>query len=306
MSIHPLADVATTKIGEGSRVWQYCVVLENAVLGKNCNICSHCFIENDVVIGNDVTVKCGVQLWDGIRLEDSVFIGPNVTFTNDKHPRSKEYPDEFAKTVVKEGASIGANATILPGITIGKRAMVGAGAVVTSDVPPGTVVAGTPATIRRYIEQPNPAPTDAAQEDTTNDDFSIAEARWINLGNVRDIRGDLTIVQWNQHLPFEAKRVFFVHHVPSEKVRGQHAHTACQQVLVCLNGSVAVVLDDGKQRDQVTVDRSDRGLLIPAGIWATQFRYAPNSVVAVFASHDYDESDYIRDYDDFLKYRASR
>ncbi|MDP4644904.1 MAG: N-acetyltransferase, partial [Opitutales bacterium] len=117
-------------IGAGTSVWQFCVVLPEAKIGSECNICSHCLIENDVIVGDRVTVKCGVQLWDGLRVEDDVFIGPNVTFTNDKQPRSKQYPDEFPKTMIRRGASIGANATILPGIEIGEGAMVGAGAVV--------------------------------------------------------------------------------------------------------------------------------------------------------------------------------
>lgn len=147
--IHPLADVHSTQIGSSTRIWQFTVVLEGAVIGSEVNICAQCFIENDVRIGNRVTVKNGVQLWDGIRIEDDVFIGPNVTFTNDKFPRSKQYPDKFLNTVVCKGASIGAGAVILPGIRIGLGAMVGAGAVVTKDVPDGAVVVGNPACIVR-------------------------------------------------------------------------------------------------------------------------------------------------------------
>ena len=149
--IHELADVQSQNIGENTNVWQFSVVLPNAVIGKNCNICANCFIENDVVVGDDVTVKCGVQLWDGVTLEDDVFVGPNVTFTNDLFPRSKVYPDEFARTVVKKGASIGANATILAGITIGENAMIGAGSVVTHDVPANEVWFGNPARFVRNI-----------------------------------------------------------------------------------------------------------------------------------------------------------
>lgn len=144
-NIHPLSDVQSVKIGAGTSIWQFCVVLPQAQIGDECNICSHCLIENDVAIGKRVTVKCGVQLWDGLRIEDDVFIGPNVTFTNDKHPRSKQYPDVFDQTIIRKGASIGANATILPGIEIGERAMVGAGAVVTKSVAAGLTVVGNPA-----------------------------------------------------------------------------------------------------------------------------------------------------------------
>lgn len=139
MFIHKLADVQSKNIGQDTKIWQFCVVLENAVIGKNCNICAHVLIENDVIIGNNVTVKSGVQLWDGIRIEDNVFIGPNVTFTNDLYPRSKKYPEKFLQTIVKKGASIGANSTILPGITIGENAMIAAGSIVTKDVPANTL-----------------------------------------------------------------------------------------------------------------------------------------------------------------------
>ena len=143
--IHPTAEVQTTRIGDNTNVWQYCVVLANAQIGDHCNICSHCFIENDVRIGDRVTIKCGVQIWDGMTLEDDVFIGPNATFTNDMFPRSQQYPNEFPSTNVKSGASIGANATILPGLTIGQSALVGAGSVVTKNVAPYSVVIGSPA-----------------------------------------------------------------------------------------------------------------------------------------------------------------
>ncbi|WP_312229202.1 acyltransferase [Pseudescherichia sp.] len=147
MNLHKLSDVQSSNIGENTNVWQFSVILPGAVIGDNCNICAHTLIENDVVIGNRVTVKSGVYIWDGITLEDDVFIGPCVAFTNDKKPRSKVYPAQFSRIVVKKGASIGANATILPGVVIGEGAMVGAGAVVTKDVPAHTTVVGNPARI---------------------------------------------------------------------------------------------------------------------------------------------------------------
>ena len=147
--IHNLADVQSDKIGAGTRIWQFCVVLPGAEIGENCNICAHVLVENDVRLGNNVTVKSGVQLWDGISVEDGVFIGPNATFTNDLFPRSKAYPEKFSRTTLKHGCSIGANATILAGTTIGENAMVGAGAVVTKDVPANAVVVGNPARVIR-------------------------------------------------------------------------------------------------------------------------------------------------------------
>ena len=150
--IHSLADVAPCEIGEGTRVWQFVVILKGAKIGQDCNICAHTLIESDVIIGDNVTVKSGTHIWDGARIEDDVFIGPNATFTNDRMPRSKQYPDIFLSITLKKGCSIGANATLLPGITIGEKAMVGAGAVVTKDVPDYAVVVGNPAKIIRYMK----------------------------------------------------------------------------------------------------------------------------------------------------------
>lgn len=151
--LHPLSDVMSSSIGQKTKVWQFSVILSKAIIGENCNICAHTLIENDVIIGNNVTVKSGVYIWDGITLEDNVFIGPCVAFTNDKTPRSKQYPEEFPKTIVEKGASIGANATILPGIRIGQNALIGAGAVITKDVPANAVVVGNPGIIKGYIEK---------------------------------------------------------------------------------------------------------------------------------------------------------
>jgi acetyltransferase-like isoleucine patch superfamily enzyme len=149
--VHPLADVKTSEIGNSTRIWQFCVVLEGAKIGDNCNICMNVLIENDVQIGDNVTIKSGVQLWNGLRVEDDVFIGPNVTFTNDKYPRSKQYPGSFLKTVLKRGVSLGANSVIIAGHTIGEYALIGAGSVVTKDIPPYTVWYGNPAKQRGYV-----------------------------------------------------------------------------------------------------------------------------------------------------------
>jgi acetyltransferase-like isoleucine patch superfamily enzyme len=149
---HSHALVESLEIGADTRIWAFAHVLPGARIGADCNICDHVYIENDVVIGNRVTIKCGVQIWDGVRLEDDVMVGPNATFTNDLYPRSKQ-AYELKRTLVKKGASIGANATILCGITVGENAMIGAGAVVTKNVPPCAVVMGNPARIIRYIEE---------------------------------------------------------------------------------------------------------------------------------------------------------
>jgi UDP-2-acetamido-3-amino-2,3-dideoxy-glucuronate N-acetyltransferase len=158
--IHPLADVQGQDIGANTHIWQFCVVLAGAKIGANCNICAHVLIEGDVVIGDNVTVKSGVQLWDGTRIEDNVFIGPNVTFTNDVFPRSKVHRGQFLQTVVQSYASIGGGAVILPGLTIGESAMVGAGAVVTGSVPARAIVVGNPARIIGYVGAGDDVPAD--------------------------------------------------------------------------------------------------------------------------------------------------
>ena len=150
-AIHPLSDVQSPHIGEGTRIWQFCVVLAGARIGSDCNICAQVFIENDVVIGDRVTVKSGVQIWDGIRIADEVFIGPNVTFTNDPFPRSRQPPEKYFVTTIQQGASIGANTTVLPGLTIGAGAMIGAGSVVTKDVPTNELWLGNPARFHRSL-----------------------------------------------------------------------------------------------------------------------------------------------------------
>lgn len=149
--LHNLAVVETNHVGEGSRIWAFAHILNNAIVGKNCNICDHTFIEGNVIIGDNVTIKNGVYLWDGLRIADNVFIGPNATFTNDIRPRSQVYTTEFVKTHIQKGASIGANATVLCGITVGQWAMVGSGSVLTKDVPDHALVYGNPAKVKGYV-----------------------------------------------------------------------------------------------------------------------------------------------------------
>ncbi len=151
--IHPFSDVMGALIDESTNVWQYCVIFPEAIIGKNCNICAHVLIENDVKIGDRVTVKSGVQIWDGVEIEDDVFIGPNVTFTNDLFPRSKCHPEKYTKTIIRRGASIGANSTILAGTIIGENAMIGAGSVVTKDIPENELWLGNPARFHKQLEK---------------------------------------------------------------------------------------------------------------------------------------------------------
>lgn len=296
---HPQALVETKTIGKGTRVWAFAHILPGAVIGSECNICDHVFIENKVTMGDRVTIKCGVQLWDGVMLEDDVFIGPNATFTNDSFPRSRQYPAEFPKTHVRKGASIGANATILPGLTIGQNAMVGAGAVVTRDVPPNAIVVGNPARITGYVDTPLQPSTSLRKEDVAPD-LRVKAARLIRLPLIEDLRGKLSFGEIEQHLPFTPKRYFLVFDVPSQEVRGEHAHKTLHQFLVCVKGFVSVALDDGQSRDEIKLDSSNLGLHIPPMIWGIQYKYSADAVLLVLTSDIYRAEDYIRDYDEFL------
>jgi acetyltransferase-like isoleucine patch superfamily enzyme len=302
--LHDQGICETANVGQGTRIWAFAHVLSGAVIGRDCNICDHVFIENDVLVGDRVTVKSGVQLWDGVRLGNDVFVGPNATFTNDPYPRSKSRPERFLETHVGEGASIGANATILPGVSIGRGAMVGAGAVVTKDVPPNAVVHGNPARIRGYGSARHETRTDPDRVQGVTQAGTVQRlrlpggARIIPLRRAEDMRGSLAAMEFSG-LPFSPARVFTVFGVPSAEVRGEHAHRVCHQLLVCVHGSLSVLVDDGHDRGEVVLDEPGVGLYLPPLIWGSQFGYSADAVLVVLASHPYDESDYVRDYEEF-------
>jgi len=306
--MHPQALVETELIGDNTRVWAFTHILPGARIGSDCNICDHVFIENDVIIGDRVTIKCGVQVWDGLRLEDDVFVGPNATFTNDNFPRSKQYPEEFAKTVVRQGASIGANSTILSGIVIGKSAMIGAGAVVTKDVPPYAIVMGSPARITGYVSSTG---TDRSTVKPSavpgpQGGIRVTGVQLYRLPFISDMRGNLSFAEYGQFLPFIAKRYFLVFDVKNKEVRGEHAHKNLHQFLVCVKGSCAIVVDDATNREEITLDSPTLGVHIPPLIWGVQYKFTSDAVLLVLASEQYDAGDYIRDYDDFLKLVAEK
>jgi acetyltransferase-like isoleucine patch superfamily enzyme/dTDP-4-dehydrorhamnose 3,5-epimerase-like enzyme len=301
--VHQQAICESSSIGPKTRIWAFAHVLPKAVIGSECNICDGVFIENDVVVGDRVTVKCGVQLWDGVEIEDDVFIGPNATFTNDKFPRSKAYPESFARTLIRKGASIGANSTILPGITIGAGAMVGAGAVVTRSVPANAIVVGNPAKIVGYVNT-NRERIAEERPETANQEVRKSNVAGVTLHTFRavsDMRGALSVGEFEREIPFVPQRYFLVYEVPTAEVRGEHAHVKCHQFLIAVKGSVHVVADDGNVREEFILDRNNLGLYLPPMTWGIQYRYSNDAVLLVFASDYYDPSDYIRDYDKFVE-----
>jgi acetyltransferase-like isoleucine patch superfamily enzyme/dTDP-4-dehydrorhamnose 3,5-epimerase-like enzyme len=301
--VHPRALCESAHVGAGTRIWAFAHVLPGAVVGRDCNVCDGVFVENDVRIGDRVTIKCGVQVWDGVRLEDDVFVGPNATFTNDAFPRSRRKPPQFLRTLVERGASIGANATILPGVTIGRGAMVGAGAVVVRSVPAWAIVAGNPARIVGYADagpRTGRRARGSAAPAMSGEASEVAGATLYQLPLTEDMRGNLIAAEAPKLLPFAPQRFFIVLDVPSAEVRGEHAHRRCHQFLVCVRGSVNVVVDDGRRRKEYRLDSPQVGLHIAPGVWATQYGYSSDAALLVLASERYDADDYIRDYDEFL------
>ena len=297
--VHPQGICDSESVGDDTTIWAFSHVLAGAVIGRNVNINDHVFIENDVVIGDRVTVKSGVQLWDGIELHDDVFVGPNATFTNDRFPRSKQYPDEFPRTIIEKRASIGGGAVILPGIRIGQNAMVGAGAVVTRDVPPFAIVVGNPARITGYADSTGKRMTAPSVETTSEAVAPALQSALVPLRKATDMRGSLVVAEFANDLPFTPQRFFTVFDVPSRDVRGEHAHRQCEQFLVCLKGSVKAIVDNGSTREEFLLDSPSFGLYMPAMTWGTQYAYSPDAVLAVFASLPYDGADYIRTYAEF-------
>lgn len=302
--IHPKAIVETDNVGSGTTVWAFAHILPGASVGRDCNICDGVFIEGGASVGDRVTIKCGVQIWDGVTIEDDVFVGPNVTFTNDPFPRSKVHLKEYSKTLVRKGASIGANATILPNVTVGPHAMVGAGAVVTKSVPQNAIVVGNPAQIVGYCDSPKNSVSEIANLNDKEGELIKSKVPGVTvqrLPTVLDLRGNLSFGEFEKHIPFPVKRFFFIYDVPSKEVRGEHAHWNNHQFLICIKGSARALVDNGSVREEFILDSPSIGIHIPPMIWGTQYQYSNDAVLVVFASHLYDPADYIREHDEFLK-----
>ena len=295
-------------MGDGTRIEAFAHVRAGARIGRDCTLGDHIFIAGNVTIGDRVTIHCGVQLWDGVTIEDDVLIGPNATFTNERFPRSHQRPEQVLPTLVKRGASVGANATILPGIVIEEQVMVGAGAVVTRNVPRNAVVAGNPARIISYAGARRPdapsiaaAPAETGPEETRVDGVILRR-----LPLAPDLRGNLSFGEVHRHIPFPIQRYFLVFDVSGEHVRGEHAHRTLHQFLICVHGRCCVVADDGVRSQEFVLDSPNIGLYIPPMIWAVQYKYSRDGVLLAFTSNLYDPADYIRDYAEFLALKQKR
>ncbi|MGA9315632.1 MAG: WxcM-like domain-containing protein [Solirubrobacteraceae bacterium] len=306
---HPSAICASAEIGSGTCIAAFAHVMSGARIGADCELGEHVLVRSDVVIGDRVTVEYGVAIWDGLRIEDDVLVGPNVSFTNRPLGRREAHRSNPCRTTIGAGASLGANCTILPGITVGTRAMVGAGSVLTRDVPPHAVVAGNPARIVGYADTDHHDRRRAARADTSAEADEWPQRLRVDgvllyqLTRADDLRGSLVSAEVGDHIPFEPLRYFTVMAVPSKDIRGAHAHRLCEQFLVCQVGQVAVVVDDGEVREEVLLDDPGMGLYLPPLVWGIQYHYTPDALLLVLASRPYEPEDYIRDYDEFLALR---
>jgi acetyltransferase-like isoleucine patch superfamily enzyme/dTDP-4-dehydrorhamnose 3,5-epimerase-like enzyme len=301
-AVHETAIVeAGAKVGEDSRISAFAHVVDGATVGRGTVISDHVVIDGGAVIGDRVTIRSGVCVCTGVRIEDDVTIDSGVSFAPPAPGGDARPEGSVARTCIGRRASLGANSTVHSGISIGQNAVVSPGAVVARDVPPYAIVTGNPATIRGYVTDARATPRPPAHVPAgANRALAVRNAKVIDLPHVQDLRGDLVFGEVDRHLPFTPKRVFSVFGVPSPEIRGEHAHRECHQLLICVSGSVAVMVDDGRDRDTVTLDRPNLALHIPPMIWASQYHYSPDATLVVLASDVYDAADYIREYEQFL------
>jgi UDP-2-acetamido-3-amino-2,3-dideoxy-glucuronate N-acetyltransferase len=287
------------------------VLQEGATVGSGCSLGENVVIEAGARVGDGCTIAGPARICAGVVLEAGVYVGSGAGFGETRFPRAGE-PPVVERTLVRAGASLGANATVLPGVEIGERALVGAGAVVTRSVPRDAIVVGNPARIAGYVSAteaavvrrlrsvPEGAPD--GEEVVATD---VAGVTLHRLRAVRDLRGSLVAGEFEELLPFVPRRYFLVFDVPGADVRGEHAHRVCHQFLVCVAGTVHVIADDGEQRQEFVLEDKRTALHLPPMTWGIQYRYGADATLLVFASHPYDAGDYIRDYDEFLRERAA-
>jgi len=297
--IDPSARFEPDTLGDGSRVLAYVHVGPEAKIGRNCVVDDHAVVVGDVVLEDNVNVQAGARLLGRVRLEQGVTIGAGAVI-NGEAPADLDDPGEV---IVRRFASLGPNVTVSPGVVVGRRAVVEAGAVVRQNVPANAIVSGNPATIVSYVDSEHASvPSQAAVPASGVAGITETRVRGVTLHaltNARDLRGSLMAAEFTD-LPFAPRRLFTVYDVPSESVRGAHAHRECAQFLVCLAGEVSCLVDDGSAREAIDLDALEVGLHIPPMIWGTQWKYTRDAVLLVLASHPYDAADYIRDYEEFL------
>jgi acetyltransferase-like isoleucine patch superfamily enzyme/dTDP-4-dehydrorhamnose 3,5-epimerase-like enzyme len=301
--VHPLAVCESDDIGPGTRIGPFSHIHSGARLGAGCTVEDGVMIESGAVIGDRVSLGVAAIVTSRTRLDDDVTVGARVTFTHEAGIPGHAHDVDPAETMVRAGASVGAGATVLGGIEIGRGAVVAAGTVVTRSVPPHAFVSGNPGQIVRYVDAESDegsVATDAPGPSVTA--IHVTGVYVHRFPEFSDFRGSLTSGEMPvPGLPFVPRRWFLVYDVPSRELRGEHAHRVCHQFLMCVAGSVTVSVDDGEHRGEVVLDRPNIGIYVPPMVWGSQFRYEPDTVLMVLASHPYDASDYIRAYEVYMR-----
>jgi UDP-2-acetamido-3-amino-2,3-dideoxy-glucuronate N-acetyltransferase len=297
--IDPSARFEAKTLGDGSRVLAYVHVGSEAKIAQDCVLNDHAVVLGDVVLENDVEVQAGARLLGRVHLEQGVTVGADAVIYGEGPPGH----NESGEVIVRRFASIGPNVTVSAGVVVGRRAVVEAGAVVRQSVPANAIVSGNPATIVSYVDSVHEGePVHAAVPASRVAGAIETRVRGVTLHaltSARDLRGSLMAAEFTS-LPFAPRRLFTVYDVPSESVRGAHAHRECAQFLVCLAGEVSCLVDDGSAREAIELDTPEVGLHIPPMVWGTQWKYTRDAVLLVLASHPYDSDDYVRDYEEFL------
>lgn len=307
---HDTAIVESEQIGRGTHIGAYVRVMPTARVGDSCLLGDHTFIGDGVVMGNGVRIEGGVQIHGAVVLEDEVHVGSNVTFAPDPAPSGVGVDGEASKTLVRHGVSIGAGTTVLRGVEIGLNARVGAGSVITSNIPPQAIVSGNPTRITAYatVRDPRALKEVRVGDSSGPEPIPVRNVKLHVFPQVTDIRGSLSFAEYSDGsmgLPFLPVRYFLVYGVPGREVRGEHAHRTLHELLVCVNGSCAVVVDDGTNQAEIPLDRPNIALHLPPMTWTMQYKYTTDAVLLVLASDVYKHEDYIRDYKQFLAERGA-
>ena len=295
--IHEQALCEGARVGAGSRVLAFSHLAASTCVGRDCIIGTHVFLDHAVHLGDRVAIGSGAYVGKGIRLEDDVKVGAGATLA---HLTEGSGDAGFSPGLVRAGASVGANATILPGVVIGPKARIEPGSVVTRSVPSNAIVAGNPAQIIGYVGTVDNQVDPWASSPSGVHGTSVSGVTIRQMSEVEDLRGNLSVGELGRDVPFEVKRYFLVYDVPNMEIRGEHAHLVCHQFLIAAKGSLRVVVEDGVNREEIVLDKPSLGLHLPPMTWGIQYRYSPDAVLLVLASHHYDPSDYVRDHDRFL------
>ena len=301
-AVDALASTAGARSVQATQLDRFSVVDPSARIGNGTRIGPHVFVDALVAIGEHCTIDSGAHIGRGTAIDNRVHIGANVAFA--VAPGGAQTP-----AAVRSDVWIGANASIGAGVTIGTKALVRPGSAVTRSVPPGAIVEGNPATIVGYVDTTE-GPISALALPRSNTAATLQETpvKGVTVHHfpvIPDLRGNLTVGEFDRQVPFKPLRYFIVFGVPSREIRGEHAHRECHQFLICLRGSCAVVADDGRYKVEVGLDSPDRGLYLPPMIWGIQYKYSSDAMLMVFASHYYDSADYIRDYAQFQQHIAA-